>query len=359
MNILLDQRTGRKSLKYVHLLAITFIIIGLIVIYLNWPWSGWPSWFGGFALYFEYKFFVIGSLFAIPFVYATLVYQWKGAFTVWFISFATLLPIVIHVYSPQGTLRSVITLLVPLTLAAIIILEIKLRERDRRLLEKREAERQAYLAEIFKARENERQRIGQELHDDCLQTLMAIASHTKNPRFSNQESNTAVDGKGTDWVAETIMDVCEDLRRLSLDLRPSVLDNIGLVKAIIGLADTLEKRNSIHTIVNTLGEERKIPPEIELAVFRIIQEALNNVRRHSSASAVNVTLEFTQDSIKAVVHDNGHGFSLGKNYIRKLASEGKLGLIGMQQRAKLINGNLNIESQPQFGTTVTFVLADK
>ncbi len=127
---------------------------------------------------------------------------------------------------------------------------------------------------------------------------------------------------------------------------------MGLVPALGWLVERLNKEDGIDTKILVWGEKRKLKPEADVMIFRIVQEALNNVRRHSKASAVRVAVEFAQESLRIAVHDNGRGFSLPKT-MRDFTARGKLGLIGMQQRAEFLDGLFQIRSNPSKGTSVT------
>ncbi|MBA7652050.1 hypothetical protein ES703_59879 [subsurface metagenome] len=129
------------------------------------------------------------------------------------------------------------------------------------------------------------------------------------------------------------------------------------MSAIRWLVDRLNEEEMIKGSVVIKGIERDFSSESEVTIFRIIQEALNNVRRHSQATEVLVTVEFPPESVKIVVNDNGKGFILNKT-AGDLAAEGKLGIIGMQQRAKFLNANFGIYSQPSKGTSVSITIVD-
>ena len=144
----------------------------------------------------------------------------------------------------------------------------------------------------------------------------------------------------------------EGVRRFSQDLRPSILDDLGLVPALEWLITDLEKGYGMATKVSVTGSRRRLAPEKELAVFRIAQEVLSNVRRHSQASAVEMTLDFGADALTLIISDNGQGFSLPRR-TSDLALSGKLGIIGMRERARLIGGTLIVQPDPGAGTTVT------
>jgi signal transduction histidine kinase len=111
------------------------------------------------------------------------------------------------------------------------------------------------------------------------------------------------------------------------------------------------EENGIKTELKVYGDRRRLPPEAELTLFRIVQEALNNVRKHSQASRVVTTVEFGEGRVRINVDDNGQGFEL-TGRTDDLATTGKLGLIGMHERARLLNGTLTVRSEPGQGTTI-------
>jgi signal transduction histidine kinase len=144
----------------------------------------------------------------------------------------------------------------------------------------------------------------------------------------------------------------DGVRRFSQDLRPSILDDLGLIPALEWLITDLEKRYGMATSVGITGMRRRLPPEIELTVFRITQEVLSNIRRHSRASSVEMNLDFSSDALTLIICDNGQGFHIPER-TSDLALSGKLGIIGMRERARLIGGTLIVQSEKGAGTTVT------
>lgn len=207
-----------------------------------------------------------------------------------------------------------------------------------------------YAREITRAQEEERKRIAREAHDETAQTLVALARRL--------ESLTGAGGDPPpDWAARLeglrslATQALQSVRRLSRDLRPPVLDDLGLVPAIRGLVTALEQEEGIEARLEVSGPPRRLESEVELTVFRIAQEALNNVRRHAGASSVAVKLAFLPKCIRMRVRDNGKGFQVPGS-IAELAGSGKLGLIGMHERARILGGVLRIESQVGQGTEV-------
>lgn len=142
------------------------------------------------------------------------------------------------------------------------------------------------------------------------------------------------------------------VRRFSQDLRPVALDRLGLLPALEWLTSDVKRYSGITTRLDVIGTERRLPEEAEVALFRIAQEALRNVWRHSQATKAEITIEFDQNRIKMSVSDNGKGFSVPKA-IGDLARDGRLGLAGMQERARLLGGALVVQSEPGRGCSIT------
>ncbi len=211
-----------------------------------------------------------------------------------------------------------------------------------------------YLQQATRAQEEERKRISRELHDDSIQALVVL---------SRQLDALASNGKGLaedkrvrlEELRQQTNNIMQGVRRLSQDLRPAALDRLGLRAALEWLASDVAEYSGIKTKLNVLGSERRLPEEVELVLFRITQEALRNVWRHSQATESEITVEFNESKTKITVSDNGNGFDL-PHRIGDLAKDGKLGLAGMEERARLIGGTLTVHSQLGTGATITVEL---
>ncbi len=208
-----------------------------------------------------------------------------------------------------------------------------------------------YLHQVTKAQEEERKRIARELHDETAQELVVL-SRQLDSLISMPGKVSKRDIKLLEEVEAQVDKILKGVRRFSQDLRPSVIDDLGLLPALEWLVSDLEKHFGISIGVAVLGPERRFSPEVELILFRVAQEALRNVWRHSGASRAWVTLEFGDDKTTLSVRDNGKGFEVPRS-MADLASVGKLGLAGMEERARLVGGKLTLESEPGKGTTVT------
>jgi len=158
-----------------------------------------------------------------------------------------------------------------------------------------------------------------------------------------------------EWIRDMVVELSEDIRRMSRDLRPSILDNVGLLPALAWLVNQLERDDGISATLVVNGTNRKLAPEADIMIFRIVQEALNNIRRHSKATEATVALEFAPRTIKLTISDNGKGFKMPER-MSTLTAEGKLGLGGMRQRVNLLGGTFDIQSKLGNGTTIVIEL---
>ncbi|MFH0913926.1 MAG: PAS domain S-box protein [Chloroflexota bacterium] len=210
---------------------------------------------------------------------------------------------------------------------------------------------QFYLQQATRAQEEERKRISRELHDDTIQALVVLFRQLDAIASGKRElaPETRLRLEELRRQTNTIM---EGVRRLSQDLRPAALDRLGLVPTLQWLAADVARFSRINTRVNAVGTERPLPEEVKLVLFRITQEALRNIWRHSGATEAEITLDFEQGKTRISIADNGRGFSLPQS-IGDLARDGKLGLAGMQERARLIGGSFSVKSEPGKGATVT------
>lgn len=213
-----------------------------------------------------------------------------------------------------------------------------------------------YIQEATRAQEEERKRLARELHDDVAQSLLVLTQgldflgSTNRPKLSGKALKQAIDE-----MHARAVDALQNIRRYAQDLRPRILDDLGLIAALEWLTEDLAKNQAIDAGTEIAGKERKLPDETQLLIFRIAQEALNNVRKHARASRVTVRLEFLEDRLELTVSDNGRGFEVPK-LLGDLASTGKLGLAGMRERVNLLQGKLAIKSTEGKGTTLYAVV---
>ena len=212
-----------------------------------------------------------------------------------------------------------------------------------------------YLGQVTRAQELERKRISRELHDDTIQSLVVL-SRQLDSLATNRAEMPAEFRTRLEDLWEQCNSIMQGVRRLSQDLRPAALDRLGLLPAIQMLATDTARFSEIPIKVSVAGNERRLGEEVELVLFRIVQEALRNVWRHSKATGAEVSVEFTDEMVRIAIRDNGTGFDLPAN-ATDLVKEGKLGLAGMEERARLVGATLSAESQRGKGTTVVIRLA--
>ena len=200
-------------------------------------------------------------------------------------------------------------------------------------------------AHLQNSREDERMKIAREIHDELGQSTTALKLNMSWLSKKNLSEEVAVKNRIDDTI-NLLNDMVKSIRRISQDLRPSILDNLGLCAAIEWYIGEFEKRTSIKcTFDNQLIDDSNLTNNVKTTLFRICQESLTNVMRHAEATCVDCVLKRNQNEVILSIHDNGKGF----NITQKNKS---FGLLGMQERASMINGNLIIKSAPDNGTTI-------
>jgi signal transduction histidine kinase len=189
-----------------------------------------------------------------------------------------------------------------------------------------------YISAITSAQEDERLRLARELHDETIQGLIVLKQ-----------------------LARLVENTIEDVRRMTRALRPIYLEDLGLVPALEMLARETSQLDGLQVDFQRRGQERRLPAAVELSLYRIVQQALNNVVRHAKALHASVLITFTAGEIRVEVHDDGIGFVVPAS-TNELAARGHFGLLGMRERADLIGGRLEVASRPAGGTAVTLHL---
>ncbi len=203
-------------------------------------------------------------------------------------------------------------------------------------------------ARALNAAEEERRRISLELHDDASQRLAALLMRLRVAR--SLEDTEAKDALLED-VRRELAETADSLRRYAQGLRPPALDELGLGAAIESHVRHTAEATSIPVAVRVEGVGRLDSPEVELALYRIVQEAITNAVRHSEAGQIDVHVTARDGAVVAVVHDNGVGFDVDAETASDDGERG-LGLFGMLERAEYVGGRVRIDSQPGRGTTV-------
>lgn len=212
------------------------------------------------------------------------------------------------------------------------------------MLERLETERRESSGRVLAAQEAERLRIARELHDELGQTLTAVALRAEHgAQLKGAEHPEFAE------MAEIVQRSLADVRRISLELRPGALEELGLLNAIISLCERVSKQTEMRVRRDLHGPVPDLPVDVELAIYRIAQEALTNAVRHARASEVTVSLNPTDRELELSVTDNGTGLP------EDVTAGG--GVTGMRERAMLIGAELAIETVPGAGVAVTLRLS--
>lgn len=203
---------------------------------------------------------------------------------------------------------------------------------------------------LIEQREQERLQIAQELHDGPIQGLTAVTYTLQTLTGALQDPKTVEELNG---ILQAVMTQISDLRAFSQELRPTLLIQFGMERAIQAhLENFLQKHPEVSIEMESLLDEKQLPETIQLVLYRIYQEALNNIAKHAQASQVKIQLRIEQDRALLAVEDNGVGFTLPEDWLG-LTQRGHLGLVGMRERAEAVGGCMKIVSAPNQGTKIS------
>ena len=213
-----------------------------------------------------------------------------------------------------------------------------------------------YSAKLLETQELDRNRIARDLHDSTVQSLTTLVHQTEfcsklldiDPVRVKLELQSMI---------EMIRSIINDMREIIYDLRPMSLNNIGLDAAIDSYCTRIKKNEGLNISLKVEGEEKKLSSIVRVTLYRIMQEACNNIIKHAAAHRVFVSITYDEDQIKLEVEDDGVGFDIEK--IEENTEEDELhgfGLSIMRERANLLNGTFSITSQPEKGTKITVIV---
>jgi signal transduction histidine kinase len=225
-------------------------------------------------------------------------------------------------------------------------------ERLEREMHERETMRQNLLRHIVLAQEDERSRIARELHDETSQILTAFSFHLAALRELSNGNGKAK--QQLEYLQSLCRSMSVGLYKLVHDLRPSQLDDLGLVAAFQYLSDEASEQIGLAVKLEVLGERRRLDPLVETVMYRVVQEALTNVVRHSGVKEAKLRLEFQPEQVSVQVIDSGCGFDSKNFRTQKLG----WGLEGMRERVDYIGGELIIQSTPGEGTVVEVIVRE-
>lgn len=346
-----------KNQRFCTVAVIIILIFCIIPQYseeLGIPKTYFPWRLIGFQRHTVERFFCL-----IPIAYATIVLGSKAGIIVSIISLPLMLPRTI-LFSPNhfdSTFEVFMVSAIGIFFSLYIQVQItakQQKEQDMVKLKKMEGNLRFYVRQAVMAQEEERKRISRELHDDTIQILGGLSREIDNfiRRRSSLDPEDISRLKG---LRELLNEGLKEIHRFTQDLRPSLLDYLGLLTAIKSLVHKAIENYKIGIDVTVKGVEKRFRPEIETLIFRIIQEALNNIGRHSGATEAHIFIEFDDTSTTFIISDNGKGFDIPVD-IEELPRIGKLGLAGMQERVELLTGTMHIESAYGKGTVLTITI---
>ncbi|MEF3305154.1 sensor histidine kinase [Paenibacillus sp. GYB003] len=216
--------------------------------------------------------------------------------------------------------------------------------------------RQLIGLKIILAQEEERKRIAREIHDGPAQAManMVLRSEIAE-RMIDRKEYTNLKEELSDLKA-AVRSGLEEVRKIIFNLRPMALDDLGLMPTLRKYVQDFEDRTKIHIRFEVSGVEARLPSAMEVAVFRLVQEALANVLKHSRATHAGIEITYQRHMVKIVAKDNGIGFSLDKLEAMIARGNSHFGIMGMRERVELLGGRMDIESEPNAGTKLTMII---
>jgi two-component system sensor histidine kinase UhpB len=210
----------------------------------------------------------------------------------------------------------------------------------------------SYIGAITSGVENERRNLARELHDDTIQSMIAL----------NQRVQLAVRSETDPTQKERLVELqnmlqqaMNNLRRMVRGLRPVYLEDLGLATALEMLVQETHQQSGLKITFLISGHEIRLDPAHEVSIYRIAQEAISNIVRHAAASLASVRLDFQDDHLEVIIEDDGCGFTVPEN-LNNFATQDHFGLVGLVERAEGMNAQLKINSTPDSGTTIRLIL---
>jgi len=208
-----------------------------------------------------------------------------------------------------------------------------------------------YARLVVKVEEEQRRRLARELHDEPLQLFLHLARRLEH--LGSKSGVPEIVSEGLDVARQQALDAAGRLRVLARDLRPPALDRLGLVPALTSLLSDVEEETTLSTATSVRGEPVRLSANLELGAFRIIQESVRNTVKHADATSVSVAVTFEPEQLILEVRDDGRGFDAAEVTARESTG---MGVMGMSERAALLGGHLDIDSEIGHGTAVRAVL---
>lgn len=208
-----------------------------------------------------------------------------------------------------------------------------------------------YLGAITAGQEDERRRLARELHDGAVQSLVALDQRAQLAQLALKDAPPPEVRERLAELRRMTATLIEEVRRVIRALRPNYLEDLGLLPALEMLTRDVQAASSLQAAFTTTGQPRRLAPGQEIALYRIVQEALTNTARYAAARIVKVEVSFDDQAVVVCVQDDGQGF-VAPERVSDLVASGHYGLMGMQERAELIGARLTIQSRPGAGARI-------
>lgn len=219
------------------------------------------------------------------------------------------------------------------------------------IIKKQGIELQKLFAKTLNAQENERKQISQELHDDLGQTIVGVQLGLGEIKKHSLNLVAPKTLKAIENTLELVNHLDKRIHDISYELRPSMLDELGVYATLSWFTQKFQKTTNVKAELKIIGPKPKLNIVISATIFRIIQEALNNISKHAKAKTVKILMDTNNKSISINIDDNGKGFNVEK-IIQNLSKQEQMGILGIKEKVKLLNGTLKILSTPQKGTSL-------
>jgi PAS domain S-box-containing protein len=229
---------------------------------------------------------------------------------------------------------------------ATVSINVTERKQAERALQQSRQELQALAGRLIDAEETERKRIARELHDDINQKLALLAFDTGSLVLAPPPSEDQTKEKFRD-LQTRVVQLSQDIRQISHRLHPSILEDLGLTAALRELCEEFSAREGIEVVFEQKAVPKALPVDVAFCLYRVSQEALHNVIKHSRANGARLKVSGSPEGIQLCIHDTGIGFDS-----ESASSRHGLGIISMKERVRLVQGEFSIHSQPGQGTTV-------
>ncbi len=207
-------------------------------------------------------------------------------------------------------------------------------------------EMQKFGLKIIHAQEEERKKLSREIHDGPAQTMANVMLRTELVEKVLDQQGVEKARLEIRDLRKIVKDSLSEVRRIIYDLRPMTLDDIGLVPTLAKYIKNAEEHTGISITFKNIGRERRFPQNMEVAIFRFVQEAIQNAYKHAEPTSIQIKLELTAERVTAVIKDDGKGFDVLDK------KEGSFGLVGMKERINMLDGKLSIDSKPGKGTLI-------